>query len=428
MVIKKAKKIQGTIDIPGDKSISHRAIMLGSLANGVTRVNNFLMGDDCLATIDCFRKMGIDIEISESITVHGKGLYGLKQPSKKLDVGNSGTTIRLLSGILCGQNFTSTISGDSSIEQRPMNRIMLPLRQMNANICASRDDSYAPLTISPSTLTSTIYNSPVASAQIKSAVLLAGLYADGNTTVVEPALSRNHTELMLTGFGATVSTNNLEATVKGHPTLHGLEINVPGDISSAAFFIVAGLIIPNSEIYIKNVGVNPTRSGIITVLKQMGGDISMHNHRIECGEPVCDILVRSSNLTSTSISGEIIPTLIDEIPIIAVASCFAKGTTVISDAEELKVKECNRIDAMTTELNKMGANITATEDGMIIEGSCLIHGAKVESYGDHRVAMSLAVAGLMADGETLINNSNCVDISFPQFFKSLCDLCDLGGN
>ena len=422
MIITKTTHIKANITIPGDKSISHRAIMLGSLAAGVTRVRNFLIGDDCLATIECFAQMGIDIRQDTDITIYGKGLHGLKQPANALDVGNSGTTIRLLSGILAGQNFTTTISGDASIEQRPMDRIITPLRQMGANITAAREDSYAPLTISPAQLKATLYQSPVASAQVKSAVLLAGLYAQGESSLVEPVLSRNHTELMLEGFGAHVSSQGTRASVQGFPTLHGLDINVPGDISSAAFFLVAGLIVPGSEIYMENIGVNPTRAGIITVLQDMGGDITLHNHRLECGEPVCDILVRSSDLSATSISGDIIPTLIDELPIIAVAACFAKGTTTISDAKELRVKECDRITVMRTELNKMGANISEKEDGMIIAGVGALHGAAVESYGDHRVAMSLTIAGLVSSGQTLIHKSECVNISFPQFFKLIKDL------
>ncbi|HHX60546.1 MAG TPA: 3-phosphoshikimate 1-carboxyvinyltransferase [Epulopiscium sp.] len=423
MVITKTTNINANITIPGDKSISHRAVMLGSLAKGITRVKNFLIGDDCLATIKCFEQMGIKITQDKDITIYGNGLNGLKQPSMPLDVGNSGTTIRLLSGILAGQDFSTTISGDDSIEHRPMNRILIPLRQMNADITASKDNSYAPLHIKPSTLQNTLYNSPVASAQVKSSVLLAGLYTEGETSVVEPVLSRNHTELMLTGFGAKVISRGTQATVEGFPALQGLDINIPGDISSAAFFLVAGLIVPSSEIYMENIGVNPTRAGIITVLQDMGGDITLHNQRIECGEPVCDILVRSSDLKATSISGDIIPTLIDEIPVIAVAACFAKGTTTISDAKELKVKECDRIAVMTCELSKMGADIVATDDGLIITGTSHLTGAPIETHGDHRVAMSLAIAGLVSEGETLIHNSDCVNISFPQFFKILDELC-----
>lgn len=423
MVITKTNNIKANITIPGDKSISHRAVMLGSLAKGTTKVTNFLMGDDCLATIKCFEQMGVRIDQGKDITIYGNGLGGLKQPTSPLDVGNSGTTIRLLSGILAGQNFSTTISGDDSIEQRPMNRIMIPLRQMDAHITASKDDSYAPLHISPTKLKNTLYNSPVASAQVKSAVLLAGLYTEGETSVIEPVLSRNHTELMLKGFGATVTSEGTKATVTGFPDLQGLDINIPGDISSAAFFLVAGLIVPNSEIYMENVGVNPTRAGILTVLQDMGGDITRHNERLECGEPVCDILVRSSNLTGTTISGDIIPTLIDEIPIIAVAACFAKGSTTISDAKELKVKECDRIAVMTSELGKMGADISAKEDGLIIKGTGTLKGAAIQSYGDHRIAMSLAIAGLVSEGETIIHNSECVNISFPQFFNIINDLC-----
>lgn len=417
MIIKKASKIKATIPIPGDKSISHRAIMLGSLAKGTTRVQNFLMGDDCLGTIQCFRQMGIHIEENQDIIIHGNGLYGLKKPLKALDVGNSGTTIRLLSGLLSGQSFSTSISGDESIEQRPMNRILVPLRQMNAQILAASHDMYAPLQMKPAVLKNIIYDSPVASAQVKSAVLLAGLYAEGETSVVEPTLSRNHTELMLKGFGASVRSVGTKATVQGHPSLHGLDIYVPGDISSAAFFIVAGLLVPESEIVMENIGINPTRAGIVTVLQEMGGDITLSNHRKECGEPVCDLLVRSSDLHGISISGDIIPTLIDELPIIAVAACFAQGTTVISDAQELRVKECDRITAMTIELIKMGARVSETEDGMIIQGTGALQGATVESYGDHRVAMSLAIAALVSEGETVIHNSECINISFPQFFN-----------
>jgi len=419
MIITQARKINQTIPIPGDKSISHRAIMLGSLAKGTTKIENFLMGDDCLGTINCFRQMGItiDMEANKPILIHGNGLNGLQKPASPLNVGNSGTTIRILSGILSGQDFQSVISGDASIEQRPMNRIILPLRQMNANITAAKEDSYAPLTINPATLQHTIFHSPVASAQVKSAVLLAGLYADGQTSVIEPALSRNHTELMLKGFGANITSENNKATVQGYPSLYGLDINIPSDISSAAFFIVAGLLLPNSKICMENIGVNPTRSGIITVLQDMGADITLYNHRVECGEPVCDLLVRTSDLHGITISGDIIPTLIDELPIIAVAGCFAKGKTLIADAQELRVKECDRITAMTTELSKMGARISETKDGMMIEGRGTLHGAAVESYGDHRVAMSLAIAGLMAKNETIIHNSECINISFPQFFQ-----------
>lgn len=423
MIISKTTNIKANITIPGDKSISHRAIMLGSLAKGITRVQNFLIGDDCLATIKCFEQMGIKIVQNDDIIIHGNGLHGLRQADSSLYVGNSGTTIRLLSGILAGQKFSTTISGDDSIEQRPMNRIINPLRQMGANITATKDDSYAPLYIKPATLKNTVYNSPVSSAQVKSSVLLAGLYTEGETSVNEPILSRNHTELMLKGFGANITSIGSKATVVGFPDLYGLDINIPGDISSAAFFLVAGLIIPNSEIYMENIGVNPTRAGIIKVLQDMGGDITLLNERMECGEPVCDILVSSSDLTATNVSGDIIPTLIDEIPIIAIAACFAKGTTVISDAAELKVKECNRIAVMSSELSKMGADISATDDGMIIKGTGMLKGADIESYGDHRIAMSFAIAGLASEGETVIHNSNCVNISFPQFFEIIHGLC-----
>lgn len=409
MTVSNSRNIKGTIDIPGDKSISHRAIMLGSLANGTTKVSNFLMGDDCLSTVECFKQMGIDISIKQdTLFIKGKGLHGLKKPKEKLNVGNSGTTIRLLSGILAGQNFESTITGDDSIQSRPMDRIITPLTLMNANIKADREaTTLAPLNIKPSKLKAITYKSPVASAQVKSAILLAGLYADGQTKVIEPSLSRNHTELMLEAFNGS-----------------GIDVTVPGDISSAAFFIVAALILPDSKVYMQNIGINPTRAGVIKVLQDMNADITLSNKRTQAGEPVCDILVKSSNLTATTISGDIIPTLIDEIPIITVAACFASGPTIIMDAEELRVKECDRISAMTEELNSMGAHITEAKDGMIIQGNSTLEGTTVNSYNDHRVAMSLAVAGLKATGKTTIKASECVNISFPKFFKLLKDLCN----
>lgn len=426
MIIQPTRHLHGSVTIPGDKSISHRAVMFGSLAEGMTEITNFLQGADCLATIGCFRSMGIPIDISpEKIIIHGKGLHGLSAPSSILNVGNSGTTTRLISGILAGQSFSSTLSGDDSLNSRPMGRIIEPLSQMGANIRSVSGNNCAPLAISPSKLHAIHYHSKVASAQVKSSVLLAGLYADGVTTVTEPILSRNHTELMLRGFGADVRSSTeadgvrASASIAPFPHLEGQKIIVPGDISSAAYFIAAGLLIPDSEILIQNVGINPTRAGIIQVCRDMGGDITFLNEKCAGGEPTADLLVRTSALHGTTVEGSMIPTLIDEIPMIAVLAAFAKGTTVIRDAAELRVKETDRIETVTANLKKMGADVTPTDDGMIINGTGFLHGAEIDSYLDHRIAMSFAVAGLAADSQTEIRDSHCVDVSYPSFFETL---------
>ena len=412
--------LKGEITVPGDKSISHRAVMFGALSKGTTEVTNFLQGADCLSTIDCFRRLGIAIEnTSEKILVHGKGLHGLTKSDKILDVGNSGTTTRLISGILAGQNFETILNGDESIQSRPMKRIMEPLSLMGADIASLRDNNCAPLRIARSPLHGIHYTSKVSSAQVKSCILLAGLYADGLTSVTEPSVSRNHTELMLRGFGANVVCRDKTAAITPDPELIGQKIEVPGDISSAAYFIAAGLIVPGSEILVKNVGINPTRDGIIRVCQAMGADITLFNKREHGGEPVADILVRYSSLEATTIEGEIIPTLIDELPMIAVMACFAKGTTVIKDAAELKVKESDRIAVMVDNLSRMGAHITATDDGMIIEGGFPLHGAEIDSHLDHRIAMSFAVAALASEGETTIKDADCVKISYPHFYEDL---------
>lgn len=430
MIFQKQGPLKGTITVPGDKSISHRAVMFGALAKGTTEVTHFLQGADCLSTIRCFKQMGIDIVNSgsdESVIIHGKGLHGLSKPNGMLDVGNSGTTTRLISGILCGQDFDVTLNGDESIQKRPMGRIMTPLNMMGADITSVKGNGCAPLAINSTAgrvkkLTGIHYNSPVSSAQVKSCLLLAGMYADGETSVTEPTLSRNHTELMLSEFGAKITSIGNTATIQPEPVLTGRKIIVPGDISSAAFFIVAGLIVPNSEVVIKKVGINPTRDGIIKICKQMGADIRLENIEIMCGEPVADIIVKHSELYGTEVGGDIIPTLIDEIPVIAIMACVAKGKTVIKDASELKVKESNRIDVMVENLKGMGADITATEDGMIINGGKPLHGARIESKLDHRIAMSFAIASLIADGETDILDAECVDISYPNFYSDLRSL------
>lgn len=417
--------LKGEVTIPGDKSISHRSIMLGSIALGTTEITHFLEGADCLSTIDCFRKMGVEIERKpSSILVHGKGLRGLTAPASTLNVGNSGTTTRLISGILSGQNFATTLSGDDSLNSRPMKRIMTPLNTMGAHIRSLNDNGCAPLHIRPGALHGIHYQSPVASAQVKSAVLLAGLYADSPTSVTEPALSRNHTELMLQGFGAYVATDlHTDGTATAHvepcKELYGQQICVPGDISSAAYFIAAALLVPGSELLVKNVGTNFTRAGFLEVCKAMGADIETVSQTIEGGESRADLLVRYSHLKGTVIEGDIIPTLIDEIPMIAIMAAFADGQTVIRDAAELKVKETNRIDTVTAGLKAMGAVITPTDDGMIIEGTGHLNGASIQSYLDHRIAMAFSVAGLASDGETQIVDSQCVDVSYPEFYATL---------
>lgn len=419
MEIKKQTNLKGTLTVPGDKSISHRAVMFGSLARGTTRISHFLEGADCLSTISCFRKMGIEIDRNkDEILVHGRGLHGLTAPSEILDVGNSGTTTRLISGILAGQTFTSELDGDDSIRTRPMKRIMTPLASMGADITSRLDNGCAPLIIHGRPLHAAHYDSPVASAQVKSCVLLAGMYADGITSVTEPFLSRNHTEIMLNYFGAEITSEGTTASIRPEPVLEGRDIQVPGDISSAAYFIAAGLLTPGSEILLKNVGINPTRAGILKVCMDMGADITLLNESTE-GEPTADLLIRTSSLKGTTIEGSIIPTLIDEIPMIAVMAAFAEGTTIIRDAQELKVKESDRIAVMVDNLRRMGADIEGTDDGMIIHGGRPLHGAVIDSHLDHRIAMSFAVAGMICDGTVEILNGECVNISYPEFYQDL---------
>lgn len=416
------KHLRGEITIPGDKSISHRGIMLGSLAEGDTHLHGFLEGADCLSSIACFQKMGIEIERDGSnVTIHGKGLHGLTKPSEILDAGNSGTTTRLMSGILAGQDFSSTITGDDSLRTRPMKRVIRPLSEMGASI--KSHDGCLPMTVTGGHLHGIDYISPVASAQVKSCVLFAGLYADGKTSVTEPAISRNHTELMLRGFGASVKTDEEKhyVEVEPEPVLHGQDITVPGDISSAAYFLVAGLICEDADILIKNVNINPTRAGILKVIEDMGGNISYTDRRTVSGEEVADINVRTSALHGTTVEGDIIPTLIDELPVIAVMAAYADGTTVIRDAAELRVKESDRIATVTENLRAMGCDMAPTDDGYIINGGRPLHGASIRTYKDHRIAMSFAVAALNADGETTLDDPSCVNISYPGFFSVFPD-------
>ena len=420
MKFTKSIPLKGELRVPGDKSISHRGVMLGSLAQGTTAVTNFLEGADCLSTINCFRSMGIDISRTEKeILIHGKGLHGLSAPSSCLDVGNSGTTMRLLSGILAGQRFSSELTGDASIRKRPMTRVIAPLSLMGGCVESLSGNGLAPLRITGRPLKGMHYQSPVSSAQVKSCVLLAGLYADGQTSVTEPFLSRNHSELMLRSFGAKISSKGTTATVEPEPILIGQKVEVPGDISSAAYFIAAALLIPGSVLLIQNVGINPTRDGILKVCASMGAKIEILNSHTCCGEEVADLLVRHSSLKGTVIEGALIPTLIDELPVLSVLAAFAEGTTIIRDAQELKVKESNRLDIMVHHLTAMGADVEPTEDGMIITGGKPLHGGVLDSYLDHRIAMAFAVAGMAAEGETEITRADCVDISYPDFYKDL---------
>lgn len=410
--------IKGRLRVPGDKSISHRAVMFGAISKGITNIKGFLTGADCISTISIFKKMGIDIEIQNTaVTVKGKGLYGLSKPGEILDCGNSGTTTRLVSGILSAQNFTSVLTGDKSIQKRPMNRITAPLTLMGADI--KSNNGFAPLTITGSSLHGIEYNSPVASAQVKSAILLAGLYADSPTTVIETAKSRDHTELMLKKFGANLNTTKTSATINPCKELFATDIDVPSDISSAAFFMAAATLVPDSELILENVGINPTRDGVIKVLKDMGANIEIINSNDEF-EPVADIKVSYSRLHATTIGGDIIPTLIDELPLLAAVASMAEGKTIIKDATELKVKESNRIKVMCEELSKLGVNVVETEDGMEIEGTNkLLGNVTISTHDDHRIAMTFAILGLISDGEIKLDNKNCVEISYPGFFDDL---------
>lgn len=414
------RRLRGSISVPGDKSISHRSIMFGSIAEGTSHIHGFLPGEDCLSTINSFKALGIQLESHGSeICVHGSGLYGLKAPSKVLDMGNSGTTTRLICGILSAQDFSCTLSGDASLNSRPMSRIIIPLSQMGASIKSIHGNNCAPLLINGRKLHAVDYFSPVASAQVKSAVLLAGLYADGTTSVTEPFLSRDHTEHLLRSFGAEIISNGNTASVNTCKRLTAQEIYVPGDISSAAYFIVSGLIVPNSEITIRNVGVNPTRAGILEVCRRMGASFDIENLSVSGGEETADITVRSSELTGTEISGALIPSLIDELPVIAVMACRASGTTVIKDAAELKVKESNRIESVVANLKAMGADIEATSDGMIIRGGHPLTGTYITAQNDHRIVMALSVAALIASGNNTYDTTACVDVSYPGFFQTM---------
>ena len=418
--VQPAKAVLGEIAVPGDKSISHRSIMLGSLATGTTTVRGLLRGEDNLATLRAFQAMGIETrDDGELLEIKGKGLNGLAEPSDVVDCGNSGTSMRLLCGLLAAQRFFSVLTGDQYLRRRPMKRVIGPLGMMGAEIHGRAGGDKAPLAILGRPLTGISYASPVASAQVKSALMLAGLYAEGETRVTEPSLSRDHSERMFRYFGADVTSFDGGVTVRGGRELEGREIVVPGDISSAAFFIVAALIVPGSELLIRGVGVNPTRTGILDIMTAMGGSIELVDRREVSGEPVADLLVKSSSLKGIEIGGDLVPRAIDEFPVIAVAAATASGRTVIRDAHELRVKETDRIAAVAANLRLAGASVEETEDGMVIDGVERLAGCAAESRGDHRIAMSMLVAGLAASGDISVDDTECIATSFPTFIPLL---------
>jgi 3-phosphoshikimate 1-carboxyvinyltransferase len=421
MTVAPARAIRGEVTVPGDKSISHRSIMLGSIATGTTSITNFLRGEDNFATMAAFRAMGVAIEDDgRTVIVRGAGLRGLQEPGDVLDCGNSGTTMRLMTGLLSGQRFFSVLTGDQYLLKRPMKRVIEPLARMGAQINGRGNGTLAPLAISGAQLQGIAYQSPIASAQVKSALILAGLYADGTTTITEPTLSRDHSERMLRYFGANLETGGSTVTLQGGQELQEREICVPGDISSAAFLLVAALIVPGSELLIRNVGINPTRTGVIDILQAMGGDIMLQNQRELSGEPVADLLVRSSRLKGIEIGGDVVPRAIDELPAICVAAALAEGTTILRDARELRVKETDRIAAMAANLRLIGAGtIEETEDGMILQGVASLSGGTVTSFGDHRIAMSLSTAALACRDAVVVDDVCCVATSFPGFYDLL---------
>lgn len=412
-------RLQGSLIVPGDKSVSHRSIMFGAMATGTTTVEGFLLGEDCLDTIKCFRKLGVNIDVqATNVTIESPGINNWEEPSEVLYTGNSGTTTRLMLGVLAGSHIHAIMTGDASIAKRPMRRVVDPLRLMQADIRGRNNGQYTPLAIQGKPLQAIDYTMPVASAQVKSAILLAGLHATGTTIVREAVVSRDHTERMLRQFGVAVTTKDGAVHLTGNQPLQATHVKVPGDISSAAFFLVAGAIVPNSEITLQNVGLNPTRDGIIDVLQAMKVKLAITDVT-EDAEPTATLTVQTSEMQATIIGGDVIPRLIDEIPILALLATQAHGTTIIKDAEELKVKETDRIQAVVTELKKLGATIEATEDGMVITGPTPLHGANLASYGDHRIGMMGAIAALIAEGEVTIDDIACIGISYPTFFEHI---------
>jgi 3-phosphoshikimate 1-carboxyvinyltransferase len=420
----RGKAFNKVFRVPGDKSISHRAVMFGAIADGTTRIENFLPGDDCHHTIECFQRLGVQIERegATTLTVYGKGWKGLREPDQCLDVGNSGTTIRLLLGILAGSPFFSTVYGDASIARRPMARVVEPLRRMGARIDGRDGGKFAPLAVRGGELKGIEYRSPVASAQVKSCLLLAGLRAEGWTKVKEPHPSRDHTERMLKAFGAELSLGEGTVSVKGGQSLAGRHVRVPGDISSAAFLFAAALLVPGSRVTVRDVGINPTRTGILDVFRSMGAEVTVTPTDQWCGEPVGDVTVAGGPLRGVEVGGDLIPRLIDEIPVLAVVATQAEGRTVIRDAAELKVKESNRIATVAEELRKLGAQVEETPDGLIIEGPTSLQGALLDSHGDHRIGMAMAVAGLASEGEVRVKGAEAISVSFPNFAEILKEL------
>lgn len=413
--------LTGTLTVPADKSISHRSIMFGAISHGKTTVHNFLRAEDCLSTVAVFKALGVTIsDDGKEIIVDGKGFEHLQAPQEVLDAGNSGTTMRLVLGILTGQTFHSKITGDASLNRRPMERVMGPLRKMGGHLKGEIDSEFPPIIIEGSELTAITYEMPIASAQVKSAILFAALQAKGITTIIEKEKSRNHTEEMIKQFGGEISVEDKVITVPGEQRLIGQEVTVPGDISSAAFYLVAASLLPDSKLKLKHVGVNPTRTGILDVLQEMGADIQAAD--IDQQNQAADLLIKTAPLNAVEIGGEIIPRLIDELPVIALAATQAKGTTIIRDAQELKVKETNRIDATAQELNKLGADIETTDDGMIIHGPTKLHGGVVDSHGDHRIGMMLQIAALLTKESVELNNPEAINISYPNFFTDLASL------
>jgi len=425
MRVQPVKRLHGEIQVQGDKSVSHRAIILGSIAKGVSIVTNFLPSDDCMATMNAFRAMGTSIEdINEStVKIEGKNLYGLTEPADVMDMGNSGTSARLLCGLLAGQQFFSVMTGDSSLRRRPMKRVAGPLRNMGANILGRRDGDLLPLAIKGGELQGIHHRLPVASAQVKSALLLAGLYARGKTAVEEIPQSRDHTERMLRYFGINLEKDGNVLTIESGQKLIASDVHVPGDISSAAFFMVGASIVNSSEVVVRDVGLNRTRTGIIDVLKQMGANIEIIDLRDVSGEPVGDVRIKYAPLKGTVISGSIIPRLVDELPVICIAAAVAEGETLIKDAAELRVKESDRIAVMAECLSSMGVDVETFDDGMRITGKKKLKGTVCHSHGDHRIAMSMAIAGLMVEGEMVIEDTECIKTSFPRFEEMLRGLC-----
>ncbi|MCD5398079.1 3-phosphoshikimate 1-carboxyvinyltransferase [candidate division NPL-UPA2 bacterium] len=419
--IQPIKRLKGELEVPGDKSISHRAVMMGALAEGITEIEGFLNAEDCLSTVRAFQALGVHIEGvgKEKLIIEGRGLQGLSEPRHILNVGNSGTTLRLLLGILAGQDFCAVLTGDDSLIERPMKRVSEPLQKMGAIILGRNEGSLAPLTIRGGRLKAIKYSSPIPSAQVKSAVLLAGLYAEGETSVTESVKSRDHTEKMLRFFGSEIKVEGLTVKVKGKQKLTAQKVTVPGDISSASFFLVAAAMLPGSDITITKVGVNPTRKAILEILQNMGAKVKISPVKGELFEPMADINVKGGKLKPLSLEGEMIPRIIDEIPIIAVAAALAEGKSQIRGASELRVKETDRIKALSINLTKLGAKVEEVPDGLIIQGGSPLRGNEVDSFGDHRLAMAMVMAGLVSQGETTVRDTDCINTSFPEFMDTL---------